>query len=277
VALTPERREAREDVLLGHILLKQKFVTPEQLKQAMAAQAAGLARGRKKPRRLGIILVEQKRINDQDFIGFLREVEERVQEEEVAREQDRRLGETLLARRVVSEDQLDECLRLQQEAFDRGDEVIHRLGELLIEEGYVKPEAVVQALAAKKEKPAPAPVMAAVQRPPLRPAHRPKAAAPARPVAPLRVVARPKPELPAKPVPRAAPIKPPVPPPKAAPPKSLPPEAVPVKPAAAPAAAPKPAEAASRPDIPLIDMPAAPPAHQEKSPPDEDEEIWTPS
>jgi hypothetical protein len=312
VALTSERREAREDVLLGQVLLRQKFITPDHLKQAMAAQAAGVARGRKRPRRLGIILVEQGRIDDQTFIQFLREVEERVTEEEGAREEDRRLAETLLTRRVVTEDQLDECLRLQQEAFDRGDEVIHRIGEILIQEGYVKPEAV--AMAVKDTKPAPAappepkppgkpvpkhippappkkpvaPSLRFAPRPkpeiPRKPHHRPLLVKPvpagtaARP--PLRVAAHPKPAvIPQKAVPaKAAPAAAPKPPIAPAPPPPKPPTAVKLPPPAIvrpPTSvtlpipeAPKPAapqeQAASRPDIPLIEKeppePAPPPS-----------------
>jgi hypothetical protein len=243
VALTPERREAREDVLLGQVLLKQKFITPDHLKQAMAAQAAGVARGRKRPRRLGIILVEQGRIDDQTFIQFLREVEERVTEEEGAREEDRRLAETLLTRRVVTEDQLDECLRLQREAFDRGDEVIHRIGEILIQEGYVKPEAV--ALAVKDTKPSPA--APAGPKPPERPVPKHIPPAPA-----LRVAPRPKLEIPRKPHHGPLPVKPAL--REAAHPKPaiVPQKAVPAK--AAPAAAPKP------PTVPAAPPPKPPTA-----------------
>lgn len=277
VPQTPERREAREDVLLGQVLLKRKFITQDHLKQALAAQAAGVARGRKRPRRLGIILVEQGRIDDQTFIQFLREVEERVSEEEAAREEDRRLAETLLSRRLVTEDQLDECLRLQQESIDRGDEMIRRIGEIFIQEGYVKPEAVALALRDTQRQSPPSPP---ASKPPPKTLATPSK--PARP--PLRVAPPgPKPEIRRMPTQRPQPAAPP-PSPKvvarpplrgAVHPKPVSPPSVPKPPSAeAPPAAKRPPQgimeaptsvdlpvhqppdreqAASRPDIPLIE------------------------
>ena len=293
MAKPQDLQEAREDMLLGHMLLRQKFVTPEQLQRALAEQAAGLARGRKRPRRLGIILAEQGRLTNDQYVGFLREVEEKIEEENAARKQDQHLGVLLLAHRRVSQDQLNECLRLQAEAFDRGEEEILRLGELLIEKGYAKPEVVVQAMTVlEKERPATAPVPpaapaapkpprpAAAAPPPLRIRPRAGAPVPAKPAVPVRPAAAPaaKPAVPAKPT---APLRP-----AAAPPAT---PAAPGRPAVAPAAKPavpaKPEVPASPPgapdappsgsggnrkpsraDLPLIESPV-------EEPPDDEETI----
>jgi hypothetical protein len=223
VALPLDRREAREDILLGHILLAKKFVNPEQLRKAVAEQAAGLARGRKKPRRLGVILAEQGRITDQQYIGFLREIEERIQEEEAAREKDAQLAEVLLDENAISPEHLDECLRLQEEAYARGDEVIHRLGELLIEKKCVKPERLARALSLVELSRAGTPRLPAAPAPPL-----------LRRRVPARPAAAPRP-LPPKAVPAAPPPKPKA--PATAPPK--PPKVL----------------KSSKPDLPLIDPP----------------------
>ncbi len=145
-------RQGRVDLLLGRIALARGLITTQQLREALTEQAAGVARGRKLPRRLGIILVEKKFLTDRQLVQLLEEQETRLIQDSVRREEDMLLGEVLVSKGWCTVARVNECLDLQAEAIDRVDEKIPRLGDLLVEKRCLKPAALREALAAQKRK-----------------------------------------------------------------------------------------------------------------------------
>lgn len=141
-----EKYEAKLDHLLGEAALKKGLLTPEQLRQALAEQAQGLARGRLRPRRLGVILAEKKFLTDPQVFALLDEAEKRLAEEEVSRDHDTLLGRILVDAALVRAEHVAECLLIQSEAVDGQPGPAPRLGELLVQKGYASPREINQAL-----------------------------------------------------------------------------------------------------------------------------------
>lgn len=129
---------ARNRLLIGQIAIDLQLVTKDQLQECVDFQAGQI---RAKP--IGALLIEY---------GFLTE----AQLATVIEEQKKRLAESLphapitagalaFGRRVVeaglvTPEHVNEALRAQQDLADRG--IRRRLGELLVEAGHLKPEAV---------------------------------------------------------------------------------------------------------------------------------------
>ncbi len=129
---------ARNRLLIGQIAIDLQLVTRDQLQECVDFQA-----GQVHPKPIGALLIEY---------GFLTE----AQLGTVIEEQNKRLQETLphapvtagsvaFGRRVVgaglvTQEHVNEALRAQQDLADRG--IRRRLGELLVEAGHLKPEAV---------------------------------------------------------------------------------------------------------------------------------------
>lgn len=140
-------RQGRVDLLLGRIALARGILTRDQLREALAEQAAGVARGRKVPRRLGVILVEKKFISDAQLHQLLDEQETRLIQDSVRREEDMLLGEILVNKGWCTVAQVNEALDLQAEAIDRVDEKVPHLGDILLEKGYLGADRLRKALA----------------------------------------------------------------------------------------------------------------------------------
>lgn len=114
---------ATNQMKLGDLLVRKGYVTEKQLERALAVQ-----RGRATYRPLGEICTELSLISR----GTLRHVLERYRKQIL-------LGELLLKMGVVSAEQLGEGLLAQQ---DLG----RKLGETLVEKGYLKRSTLVEVL-----------------------------------------------------------------------------------------------------------------------------------
>src|SRR5579863_3537477 len=84
------------DLRLGQMAVRAKMLTPEQLQDALDEQARGVRRGRKKPRRLGVILAEKQYLSDTVILHLLEEQEARLIAEDRRRREDALLGRILV-------------------------------------------------------------------------------------------------------------------------------------------------------------------------------------
>jgi len=152
---TPQdQREARADVRLGKLAVQQGLLSEEQLKQALEEQRLGVQRGRKKPRRLGVILAEKRFLDDDQVLALLEEQEAKFAAQAQRRAEDRLLGQILVDAGFVEKDKVDACLRIQDDAVRYGAEEVPLLGELLIEKGHVTKDQIDEALELQKGVPA---------------------------------------------------------------------------------------------------------------------------
>ncbi len=142
MAQTGNRNEIRLNMLLGKMALDRMLITPEQLREALAEQARGVARGRKLPRLLGVILAEMKYLTDEQLIELLEQQSALVLEGNSGRRKDKLLGRVLVARRLASQEHVDECLGIQSEAIAACADDVPTMGDLLIMEEHATEEAI---------------------------------------------------------------------------------------------------------------------------------------
>ena len=113
---------------LGETLVANEVLTPEQVDQAVALQAA------MRQRKLGDILLNQQVVSPEQLLGAL---------EQQSRMPMIRIGEALIALGLITEAQLEEALRQQQ-----SDRTVP-LGELLVRLGLITRQDLIDALARK--------------------------------------------------------------------------------------------------------------------------------
>jgi hypothetical protein len=153
--MTEEREAAgeRQDmmgVLLGKMALEREFITQDQLRDALMEQGGDVEeRGAARP--LGVILVSKGFLSEPLLLTLLEEQRAASLDPARAKKRDSLLGQVLLQRGEITEQQLNDCIRVQTEAVDVSAEQIPRLGEILVERGYTTARQVTLALAAQKK------------------------------------------------------------------------------------------------------------------------------
>lgn len=141
--VSSERVQSRVDILLAKVLLDRSLVGPDLLRDALSEQAQSVARGRRRPRMLGSILVEKGALEAETLARLTEELEVRAVEEELVLLEDEALGKLLVERCKVLPSQIDEARRLRDEALQAGGAgPVPRLGEILRQKNYVDPASL---------------------------------------------------------------------------------------------------------------------------------------
>lgn len=119
---------SNKPLLLGDVLVRSKLITPEQLQEVLAYQA-----GLQTYRPLGLILVDNKLITVKQLNHFL----------DINRKRPK-IGEILVSAKVITREQLDMAIthKITHKEPSR-----RRLGQKLLQLGYVTEVALHQALA----------------------------------------------------------------------------------------------------------------------------------
>jgi tetratricopeptide (TPR) repeat protein len=135
------------DGLVGKLALQKGIISAEQLKDCLAEQAALQKAGQKRP--LGVIMVGRGLMKDEELLGLLEEqkkvLAERSNYTQVAKE-DFLFGQILLKQGVASSEQINQALRLQAEAAERGEMAVPRLGQILIQMGVTEEKEIQRTL-----------------------------------------------------------------------------------------------------------------------------------
>ena len=122
-----------------------------QLEEAFAEQQQDYARGIKPVRALGFILVQKGFISNIQLVQLLKKQRERTMDPKNEARQRTLLGKIMVERKIVTEEQVRECLAEQAEALKNDDSIIPRIGELLVQRKYATLTAVSESLAAQAE------------------------------------------------------------------------------------------------------------------------------
>jgi len=128
----------RNRLLIGQIALDLQLVTKEQLQQCVDFQA-----GQLQPKPIGVLLVQHGFLNAEQLAKVLEEQERRLKEplpHSPAEVGAVAFGRLLVERGLAKQEHVNEALRAQQDLVERG--IRRRLGELLVESGHLKAEAV---------------------------------------------------------------------------------------------------------------------------------------
>lgn len=135
------------DGLVGKLALQKGLVSQAQLKECLAEQAAFQKAGQKRP--LGVIMVGRGLMKDEDLLGLLEEqrkvLAERSNYTQIAKE-DFLFGQILLKQGVASSDEINQALRRQAEAAERGETAVPRLGQILIQMGVTEEKEIQRTL-----------------------------------------------------------------------------------------------------------------------------------
>src|SRR5574341_367733 len=97
-----EKHQSRIDLLLGKAALEEGLITPDQLREALAEQSQGLAKGRSRPRTLANILISKGFLSDAVVLRLSKELESRVFADSAERRSDLLLGQILIELGMVT-------------------------------------------------------------------------------------------------------------------------------------------------------------------------------
>jgi hypothetical protein len=135
------------DGLVGKLALQKGMISADQLRDCLAEQAALRKAGQKRP--LGVIMVGRGLMKDEDLLVLLEE-QKRVLAERSdftrVRQEDFLFGQILLKQGVATSDEINEALRLQAEAAERGETAVPRLGQILVGMGVAPEQEIRQTL-----------------------------------------------------------------------------------------------------------------------------------
>jgi hypothetical protein len=135
------------DGLVGKLALQKGMISAAQLKDCLAEQAALQKAGQKRP--LGVIMVGRSLMKDEDLLVLLEE-QKRVLAERSnftqVRKDDFLFGQILLKQGVASSAEINDALRLQAEAAERGEMTVPRLGQILIQMGVTEEKEIQRTL-----------------------------------------------------------------------------------------------------------------------------------
>lgn len=138
--------KSRQDAILGRLAVEKGFVTEEQLQECLRYQKGVPSEAEKS---LPEVLLARGLIGPSDLEELLRERERRFPSGGAAgpaREQDYLFGQLLVKRNKATQLQINKCLEIQKRRAEQGASPVPRLGELLVEHGYVDPATVAEIL-----------------------------------------------------------------------------------------------------------------------------------
>jgi predicted RNA-binding Zn-ribbon protein involved in translation (DUF1610 family) len=137
--------KSRRDLVLGEIAVAKGLVTRARLEECMQVQREN---GNDR-RPLGEILLERGLITKRDLDGLLAAQEERLKALEEYKKMQKveyLFGQLLVKTNKATQLQINKCLVKQQELAEKGAKPLPRLGELLVEHGFVDRETVAEIL-----------------------------------------------------------------------------------------------------------------------------------
>jgi len=145
-----------KDVLLGQLAVEKGYLTKAQLAEVMKEQAGGVTADpnatvnpSKAPRPLGTLLLSKGFLKENDLVGLLEEQAKRleaIKNVQKLQKVDYLFGQLLVKHNLATMLQINKCLELQLKMAEKGTTPIPRLGELLVEHGFVDKKTVTDVL-----------------------------------------------------------------------------------------------------------------------------------
>lgn len=135
------------DAILGRLAIEQGLVTEEQLRECLRDRKSGSSG---EETSLGEILLRRGLLRREDLDRLLRERDRRFPPggtDSPVREQDYLFGQLLVKLNKATQLQINKCLEIQRRRAEQGGGPVPRLGELLVEHGYVDRATVAEILA----------------------------------------------------------------------------------------------------------------------------------
>lgn len=149
VSLTPENQNpytgrviSKRDALLGRMAVEKGLISQAQLEASLREQE-------RSPDTLGEILVRQGTLKVDELRSLLVEQESRVQaldDFQSLQKVEYLFGQILVRYDFATQLQINKCLEIQLKMAEKGSKTIPRLGELLVEHGFVDKNTVADVL-----------------------------------------------------------------------------------------------------------------------------------
>ncbi len=142
-------------MLLGMIALEAGLITKEQLEDCMREQEKDAADPNKtlgassSVRPLGTVMLEKGLIKEPVLVKLLEEQTQRLralQNYQKMQKVEYLFGQLLVKHNKATQLQINKCLQIQQQRAEKGTAPIPRLGELLVEHGFVDKQTVAEIL-----------------------------------------------------------------------------------------------------------------------------------
>ena len=143
---------SKKDIMLGQIAVEKGLITPEQLDECIREQesSAGQKPGPRTPTRpLGVVMLSRGVIEQKDLEGLLEEQDRRVKTVDPRPRQQKveyLFGQLLVKNNLATQLQVNKCLEVQIKLTEKGVQPVPRLGELLVEHGFVDKKTVTEVL-----------------------------------------------------------------------------------------------------------------------------------
>jgi hypothetical protein len=131
-----------KDALFGRIAVEKGMITGPQLEEALREQD-------RSTKTLGELLVAKGLIREKDLAAVLEEQERRVKALDQFQQMQKveyLFGQLLVKHNLATQLQINKCLEIQQKMAERGLQPVPRLGELLLEHGFVDSRTVTEML-----------------------------------------------------------------------------------------------------------------------------------
>lgn len=144
-----------KDLLLGQLAVEKGFLTKEKLAEVMKEQQGvtndpnATASPTKANRPLGTILLSKGILQEKDLVALLEEQNRRleaIKNVQKLQKVDYLFGQLLVKYNLATMLQINKCLEIQLKMAEKGAAPIPRLGELLVEHGFVDKKTVADVL-----------------------------------------------------------------------------------------------------------------------------------
>ena len=145
-----------KDLLLGQIAVEKGYVTKAQLAEVMKEQAGGVdndpnatVNPTKGTRPLGTLLLSKGYLKEQELVALLEEQTRRldaIKNVQKLQKVEYLFGQLLVKHNLATMLQINKCLEIQLKLAEKGTNPIPRLGELLVEHGFVDKKTVADVL-----------------------------------------------------------------------------------------------------------------------------------
>ncbi|HLY07750.1 MAG TPA: zf-TFIIB domain-containing protein [Planctomycetota bacterium] len=148
-----------KDLLLGQLAIEKGLITPAQLSEVMKDQQDGTKpdpnatvrptndKGSGRP--LGTLLLAKGMIKEQDLVALLEEQNRRLETVKNVQKMQKveyLFGQLLVKYNLATMLQINKCLEIQIKMAEKGVTPIPRLGELLVDHGFVDKKTVADVL-----------------------------------------------------------------------------------------------------------------------------------
>jgi predicted RNA-binding Zn-ribbon protein involved in translation (DUF1610 family) len=145
-----------KDLLLGQLAVEKGFVTKAQLADVMKEQQGdgqsdpnATATASNSTRPLGTLLLSKGLLKEQDLVALLEEQSRRLESVKNVQKMQKveyLFGQLLVKHNLATMLQINKCLEIQLKMAEKGVTPIPRLGELLVEHGFVDKKTVADVL-----------------------------------------------------------------------------------------------------------------------------------